>query len=558
MSKDTGHPSRRAQYCLCGERRGEMVRCAAGISGCNGYFHPACCGLESDFVSFGVSSVGSSETSGGAVGDLLYYCSMCVAAYVVAPPPLLPVPLLPIAPISNVDEASLTSDEDKAIGEPEAGVAHGADHESTKECDSGDVVDGGLSKNSEDADEVKGGGEEDEIDCDPDSGWGGLLTSLARNLLVYGADGEAMSPRELWPPPEEWKELPEQSFDHFGVGSESSTGNEAPLRRTLLRGTSDGRSDNNDDNNDVDDGNTHAPGHHEPQQRRTATRSTRAHAASDAATSSASKDISDDVTHRDFELPPAVRWEVLQRRYSEMASATGAAEAGSDNRTSSHSNSRGGGGAGNQRSASVVNAASNSSGSGSSSSLLDGFVQRGGVGGQPGLDPDKPLGARGLSFAAQCAVLREVFEDAMAAMPEQPLKAPPHDPILDSCLAPRGVPSSTADADAASTAAAVDGVRSATLLSDSASAAPNSQDPSVEAPEKAEGKSLAERTRARRQRRHFRAVRRAQWDAKLDAKARKWLAKGLAELEDMEGLLAAIRFVVKGAERLNTLVTVKI
>ena len=544
MSKDTGHPSRRAQYCLCGERRGEMVRCAAGISGCNGYFHPACCGLESDFVSFGVSSVGSSETSGGAVGDLLYYCSMCVAAYVVAPPPLLPVPLLPIAPISNVDEASLTSDEDKAIGEPEAGVAHGADHESTKECDSGDVVDGGLSKNSEDADEVKGGGEEDEIDCDPDSGWGGLLTSLARNLLVYGADGEAMSPRELWPPPEEWKELPEQSFDHFGVGSESSTGNEAPLRRTLLRGTSDG--------------NTHAPGHHEPQQRRTATRSTRAHAASDDATSSASKDISDDVTHRDFELPPAVRWEVLQRRYSEMASATGAAEAGSDNRTSSHSNSRGGGGAGNQRSASVVNAASSSSGSGSSSSLLDGFVQRGGVGGQPGLDPDKPLGARGLSFAAQCAVLREVFEDAMAAMPEQPLKAPPHDPILDSCLAPRGVPSSTADADAASTAAAVDGVRSATLLSDSASAAPNSQDPSVEAPEKVEGKSLAERTRARRQRRHFRAMRRAQWDAKLDAKARKWLAKGLAALEDMEGLLTAIRCVVKGAESLNKLVTVKI
>ena len=544
MSKDTGHPSRRAQYCLCGERRGEMVRCAAGISGCNGYFHPACCGLESDFVSFGVSSVGSSETSGGAVGDLLYYCSMCVAAYVVAPPPLLPVPLLPIAPISNVDEASLTSDEDKAIGEPEAGVAHGADHESTKECDSGDVVDGGLSKNSEDADEVKGGGEEDEIDCDPDSGWGGLLTSLARNLLVYGADGEAMSPRELWPPPEEWKELPEQSFDHFGVGSESSTGNEAPLRRTLLRGTSDG--------------NTHAPGHHEPQQRRTATRSTRAHAASDAATSSASKDISDDVTHRDFELPPAVRWEVLQRRYSEMASATGAAEAGSDNRTSSHSNSRGGGGAGNQRSASVVNAASNSSGSGSSSSLLDGFVQRGGVGGQPGLDPDKPLGARGLSFAAQCAVLREVFEDAMAAMPEQPLKAPPHDPILDSCLAPRGVPSSTADADAASTAAAVDGVQTATLLSDSASAAPNSQDPSVEAPEKVEGKSLAERTRAWRQRRHFRAMRRAQWDAKLDAKARKWLAKGLAALEDMEGLLTAIRCVVKGAESLNKLVTVKI
>ena len=544
MSKDTGHPSRRAQYCLCGERRGEMVRCAAGISGCNGYFHPACCGLESDFVSFGVSSVGSSETSGGAVGDLLYYCSMCVAAYVVAPPPLLPVPLLPIAPISNVDEASLTSDEDKAIGEPEAGVAHGADHESTKECDSGDVVDGGLSKNSEDADEVKGGGEEDEIDCDPDSGWGGLLTSLARNLLVYGADGEAMSPRALWPPPEEWKELPEQSFDHFGVGSESSTGNEAPLRRTLLRGTSDG--------------NTHAPGHHEPQQRRTATRSTRAHAASDDATSSASKDISDDVTHRDFELPPAVRWEVLQRRYSEMASATGAAEAGSDNRTSSHSNSRGGGGAGNQRSASVVNAASNSSGSGSSSSLLDGFVQRGGVGGQPGLDPDKPLGARGLSFAAQCAVLRKVFEDAMAAMPEQPLKAPPHDPILESCLAPRGVPSNTADADAASTAAAVDGVRSATLLSDSASAAPNSQDPSVEAPEKVEGKSLAERTRARRQRRHFRAVRRAQWDAKLDAKARKWLAKGLAALEDMEGLLTAIRCVVKGAESLNKLVTVKI
>jgi len=541
MSKDTCHPSHRAQYCLCGERRGEMVRCAAGISGCNGYFHPTCCGLESDIVSsFGVRSVGLSATSSGAVGDSLYYCSMCVAAYIVAPPPLLPSPLLPKAPVPKVAETPSMSVDVETTGEPENGLSSGDDLENSKEHNTGAADDGNFLR--EDENQVEDEEEEDDSGGDPDSGWGGLLTSLARNILVHGANGETMSPRELWPPPEEWRELPEQSLNHCGVESDS-TRNGAPLRHTLLRGSSDGGSEGNEE----DGGKTHAPAHLDPLETRSrTTRSTRAFVGSGtSATSTAGSDgTSDAMHHRDYELPPAVRWEVLQRRYSEMASATGAAETASDSRTSGNSNSRGVGGTGSQRSASMVNTTSSNNSSSSSSSLLDGFVQRGGVGGQPGVDPDKPLGSRGLSFAAQCAVLREVFEDAMAAMPEQPLQAPPRDPILESSLAPRGVSSSAAASTAASFASAAvhAGASSAVPLDSNASSSSTAEEPPVAVPEKAEI-SLAERTQARRQRRHFRAMKRAQLDAKLDAKARKWLSKGLAALEDMEGLLAAIRCV---------------
>jgi hypothetical protein len=388
---------------------------------------------------------------------------MCVAAYVVAPPPLLPVPALPRATVIKVTEAPSASGEAKDPSKPEAAFA--------KECeDKGE--EGEMSDATEEEAEEDVLVEEDEDDGDPDGGWGGLLTSLARNLLVYGADGEALPPPKLWAPPE-----PDDGG--CGGGDEAkSTSFEVPLPGSPSGGVP------------VDAAEPVAS-------RRASARAGGAPAAAAgpagpaAAAAPALAGSSGATSRRAFELPPALRRDVLQRRYVDLAAATGAAASSGDGRNSG----------------SAIRGAGSSSSS-SSGTAHEAILHRGTAGGQLGVDPAQPLAGRGLPFAAQCAVLRAVLADARAALPDHPLRAPPHDPILEGAGAAR-----------------------------------------VGAAHDRAGRALA-----RRRRQQLRAVKRARYAALLDSRARRLVALGLGALADLEGLLAAIRWVHtrRGAGKLKT------
>ena len=60
-------------YCVCGASDGFLIECADATGGCNGWFHPVCCGLE------------LSEEVMESIEQYSFTCSLCLAKQAAAP-----------------------------------------------------------------------------------------------------------------------------------------------------------------------------------------------------------------------------------------------------------------------------------------------------------------------------------------------------------------------------------------------------------------------------------------------------------------------------------------
>ena len=191
----------RRQYCLCGGRGGDMVKCSAAVSGCNGWVHTHCCGR----LSF--------ESDG--TGRQLY-CPMCVAAFLASPPPLLPAPPLPVLPMADggqcsdlcssaLDKGPSNKTLSEVAGDESSGAARadgtGTGIAITRDSDTGALGKVGGSGEVDDGDGNSGGGGGDKGDDDgsdsddgfpveekEDRGWGAIMTGPCptQHLIVRG------------------------------------------------------------------------------------------------------------------------------------------------------------------------------------------------------------------------------------------------------------------------------------------------------------------------------------------------------------------------------------